>query len=134
MEVSCIYSPVGSLIVVQYNGVGEVPRVCRALSEYMTVHTSSIVSQPPLSPYHREHGNIIPLPFPMRFFLICGEKTGQSAADAVVHIQPLVEELADEVIEMNPDQLEKYIKVGGHVRIIDGRYRQLYRQRWPAKV
>ena len=27
--------------------------------------------------------------------------------------QVLVEELADEVIEMNPDQLEKYMKVGG---------------------
>ena len=48
-------------------------------------------------------------------------QTGQSASDAIVHIQPLVEELADEVVELKPEQLEKYIKVGGHVRIIDGR-------------
>ena len=52
---------------------------------------------------------------------IAAVQTGQSAADAIVHIQPLVEELADEVVELKPDQLEKYIKVGGHVRIIDGR-------------
>ena len=39
-----------------------------------------------------------------------------------MHIQPLVEELAGEVVELKPDQLEKYLKVGGHVRIIDGRW------------
>lgn len=48
-------------------------------------------------------------------------QTGQSHSDAIVHIQPLVDELAGEVVELKPDQLEKYIKVGGHVRIIDGR-------------
>lgn len=48
-------------------------------------------------------------------------QTGQSAQDAIVRIRPLVEELADEVVELRPGQLEKYLKVGGHVRIIDGR-------------
>lgn len=49
------------------------------------------------------------------------EQTGQSAEDAIIRIQPLVEELADEVVELRPEQLEKYLKVGGHVRVIDGR-------------
>lgn len=58
----------------------------------------------------------------VRFFGGVDMQTGQSASDTIVRIQPLVEELADEVVELGPDHLEKYLKIGGHVRVIDGRF------------
>ncbi|CAM9620819.1 unnamed protein product [Chrysoparadoxa australica] len=45
-----------------------------------------------------------------------------TGSQAIISVRPLSKEIADEIVELEPYQLNKYVRYGSHVKVLEGRH------------